>query len=73
MSVLSKHDKKTVQFRIFGTLTGRKWVNSALEAMEVSRFWSETHVNCVARGEKWGADPDLDEKVAGVDQAAVAI
>jgi hypothetical protein len=32
---------------VCGVLTGRKWVKSALEVMEVSRFWDGLRVGCV--------------------------
>jgi hypothetical protein len=53
-------------------LTGRKWVKSAFEVIEVSRFWCKMRVNCVTGGRNHGG-PDFYEKVTWIDQPAVTV
>jgi hypothetical protein len=63
---------KMVSPHVNAGLTGRKWVKSAFEVMEVSRFWREVYVDCVAGGEKYD-NTHLDEKITRVNQSAVTV
>ena len=57
---------RNASLHIGAELTGRKWVKSAFEVMEVSRFWRKIGVNYVTEGRK-DESPNLYEKVARVN------
>lgn len=71
MSVLLK-TIRSASLHIDAELTGRKWIKSAFELMEVSRFWRKMLVNRMSGGREDG-DPNFYEKVTRIDQAAVTV